>query len=150
MSFDDELLVHPDHAPERARSDSTGSAGRANSLTSHQSYMTEETDEQPSVILAPLQEKPVSQGRNDFDPLEGEDEASYDLVSAPVNPLSHGPSVERRSKQLLSHEHLRAIFDEPTLFRHFVGFLSKHRRPSIPLWSSSGRSSGTGRSSRTR
>ena len=114
-SFDADLLVHPDHAPERARSDSTGSAGRANSLTSDQSYLTEETDEQPSVILAPLQEKPVSQGRDDFDPLEDEDEGSYDLVSAPVNPLSHGPSVERRSKQLISYEHLRTMFDEPLI-----------------------------------
>lgn len=133
MEFDPDLLVQP-NGSRRDHSNSPGS-GRAASIRSAQSWMTEDT-RATSVLLAPLQEKPLSQDTNEFNPLDGHDEedGSYDLVAPPDAKTSRPKvSLEKRSRQLLSKDHLQVIFSEPALFRRFAKFISTQRPTSVPI-----------------
>jgi len=100
---------------ERTRSDSPASYHTdATSLPALQQKGHDEYD-----MLTPLHEE-------DLDP------GSFDLVAAP---LSGGNkySLERRSELLFSTEHLRIIFNDPSLLLRFTSFLNKYRRSSIPM-----------------
>lgn len=133
MEFDPDLLVQPG-GTRRDTTISSGS-GRAASIRSAQSWMTEDT-RATSVVLAPLQQKPLSQDTNEFDPLveEDQEDGSYDLV-APPDEINSRPrvSLEKRCQQLFSTEHLQAIFADPVLFRRFAKFISTHRPSSVPV-----------------
>jgi len=69
-----------------------------------------------------------------LEPLEEEDldPGSFDLV-APDEPNTRLYSLERRSEQLFSREHLAIIFEEPKMLVRFTNFLSTHRPTSLPL-----------------
>lgn len=106
-----------------------GSATRSQSRTSddRSSYHTNATS------LPPLQQK----GADENDPLEPLDEedldpGSFDLVAAgPTDMKSY--SLETRSEQLFSREHLKIIFSDPSLLLRFTSYLGSTRPASIPI-----------------
>jgi hypothetical protein len=103
---------------------------RANSETS--SYETNATSA-PTSIPA-LQSKVIYDEHDALEPL-AEDELdpdSFDLV-APPEPGYKSYSLETRSEQLFSSEHLKIIFADPSLLLRFTGFLGAHRPNSVPL-----------------
>lgn len=110
--------------------DSVGRRSRANSETS--SYETKATSV-PSMMPA-LQSKSVLDENDLMEPLAEEelDPGSFDLVAPPTNDVKQY-SLETRSEQLFSSEHLKVIFSDPSLLQRFTGFLSAHRASSIPL-----------------
>ncbi|KAI1079268.1 hypothetical protein F5B20DRAFT_171054 [Whalleya microplaca] len=78
-----------------------------------------------------------SKGPTEYDGLEplAEEEfdpASFDLV-APANGPAPLYSLEARSEALFSVDHLRGIFDDPTLLQRFTNFLYVYRPSSVPL-----------------
>jgi hypothetical protein len=60
------------------------------------------------------------------------DPESFDLVAPPAAGLKQY-FLETRSEQLFSTEHLRAIFDDPSLLLRFTSFINKNRPSSIPV-----------------
>ena len=83
--------------------------------------------------LAPLQEKGRGQETNEFEPIDEDDPRNFDLT-APATQDSHvSYSLEGRSVQLFSREHLEIIFSEPSLLLTFTNYLSKHRPQSVPM-----------------
>ncbi|CZR66180.1 related to nonphototropic hypocotyl protein 1 [Phialocephala subalpina] len=107
-----------------ASTESPRSTSRASERSSYQTNVTS---------LPALQSK----GADDNDLLEPLDEedldpGSFDLVA----PVDHGLklySLETRSEQLFSTEHLQVIFNDPSLLLRFTAFLSAHRTASIPI-----------------
>ncbi|KAK0113002.1 hypothetical protein ONS95_014711 [Cadophora gregata] len=102
----------------------TRSASRASDRSSYQTNATS---------LPPLQQKGVDE-HDQLEPLDEEDidPGSFDLVAtAPegIKPYS----LETRSEQLFSTEHLQVIFNDPSLLLRFTAFLSSHRQSSIRI-----------------
>jgi hypothetical protein len=92
---------------------------------SERSYRTDITS------LPPLQPKWLD---DQLEPLNEEnlDPGSFDLVA----PAEKGPSqysLETRSEQLFSTEHLREIFDDPDLLLQFTGYLNAFKSSSVPI-----------------
>lgn len=84
--------------------------------------------------LAPLQHKGPPDDVDRLSPLLEDDPRSFDLVAPGEADMSKGGfSLELRSEELFSKEHLEAIFhDTPSLLR-FTSFLSMSRPKSIPV-----------------
>ena len=103
---------------------------RANSEAS--SYETNATSV-PTSIPA-LQSKGIYDEQDVLEPLAQDelDPGSFDLV-APPEPGYKSYSLETRSEQLFSSEHLKIIFADPSLLLRFTGFLGAHRPNSVPL-----------------
>ena len=83
-------------------------------------------------VLAPLQTKGA--GNNDgLEPLAEEeiDPASFDLVVPANAPTQY--SLEERSELLFSKEHLKVIFEDPTLLQRFTTFLCAAHPSSVPV-----------------
>lgn len=93
------------------------------------SYKTSGTSYPAS--LPPLQQKGVD---DQLEPLAEEDidPGSFDLVAPPDDGLKQF-SLDTRSEQLFSTEHLKIIFDDPSLLLRFTSFMSRHRPASIPI-----------------
>jgi len=115
--------------PERPHTAMSSSIQSPASVTSRSaspsSYHTNATS------LPPLQQK----GYDDqLEPLLEEEinPGSFDLV-APGETGAKVYSLEKRSEQLFSTEHLRIIFKDPSLLLRFTAFLSAHRSSSIPI-----------------
>ncbi|KAJ8065684.1 hypothetical protein OCU04_006356 [Sclerotinia nivalis] len=107
-------------------SPSTGrSRSRAGSVSSYQTNATS---------LPPLQKTGVLEEGETLEPLNEEDvdPGSYDLVSA-TETGGKRFSLEKRSEQLFSTEHLRMIFSDPSLLLRFTSFLGAQRPSSIPI-----------------
>ncbi|UPX13651.1 uncharacterized protein EKO05_0004151 [Ascochyta rabiei] len=82
--------------------------------------------------LVPLQQKGVLEEGDRLSPLLEDDPKSWDLVEPEQDNLKVF-SLEARSEQLFSREHLAAIFkDTPSLLR-FTSFLSIARPGSVPI-----------------
>jgi len=63
-----------------------------------------------------------------------DDPKSFDLVApSVVNTERAGFSLETRSEQLFSREHLQAIFDDTPSLLRFTSFLSHARPQSVPI-----------------
>ncbi|CAD0093740.1 unnamed protein product [Aureobasidium vineae] len=89
----------------------------------------------PSVFtLPPLQTSgPLDDEVDRLQPLLEDDPANFDLVAAPPEEINGTYRLDEHAEQLLSREHLEAIFaDRKTLLR-FTGFLNSHRPQSIPI-----------------
>jgi hypothetical protein len=76
-------------------------------------------------------------GLDEFDQLEPLNEedidpGSFDLVAPPEAKVKQY-SLETRSEQLFSTEHLQVIFSDPSLLLRFAAFLSHFRTSSIPV-----------------
>lgn len=113
--------------PSLSSPSTEGSATRSASRASDRSYQTNGTS------LPPLQQK----GADELDQLEPLDEedldpGSFDLVATAPEGIKQY-SLETRSEQLFSTEHLQVIFNDPSLLLRFTAFLSSHRQASIPI-----------------
>ncbi|KAF2997359.1 hypothetical protein E8E13_003954 [Curvularia kusanoi] len=83
-------------------------------------------------ILAPLQQKSAIDDGDRLSPLLEDDPKSWDLLE-PEEEDRKVFSLEARSEQLFSKQHLAAIFkDTPSLLR-FTSFLSVARPKSLPI-----------------
>ncbi|PQE13219.1 Hisactophilin c49s mutant phototropin phy3 fusion protein [Rutstroemia sp. NJR-2017a BBW] len=104
------------------------SRSRAGSFSSYQTNATS---------LPPLQSKgPLEDIGDQLEPLNEEDldPGSFDLVAPPpVEGTSKRFSLEKRSEQLFSTEHLRVIFADPALLLRFTSYLGAYRSSSIPI-----------------
>jgi hypothetical protein len=84
--------------------------------------------------LAPLQQKGgMMEDGERLSPLMEDDPRSWDLVSAPVENERKQFSLEARSEQLFSKEHLQAIFADTATLLRFTSFLSVARPESVPV-----------------
>lgn len=83
--------------------------------------------------LQPLQQKNLDE-HDHLEPVNEEDldPNSFDLV-APAEVGYKQYSLETRSDQLFSTEHLKTIFSDPSLLLRFTGFLSQNRASSVPI-----------------
>ena len=109
----------------RPQSPSTVDSRSASSeRSSHQTQATS---------LPALQQKGLDE-HDQLEPLAEEDldPGSFDLV-APLQPGIKQYSLETRSEQLFSREHLQLIFNDPSLLLRFTAFLSSNRARSIPI-----------------
>ncbi|KAB8297237.1 hypothetical protein EYC80_002606 [Monilinia laxa] len=107
-------------------SPSTGrSRSRAGSVSSYQTNATS---------LPPLQKTGVLEDGEILEPLNEDDvdPGSFDLVAA-TETGGRRFSLETRSEQLFSTEHLRIIFSDPSLLLRFTSFLGAQRPGSIPI-----------------
>lgn len=101
----------------------------ASALSSDETYETQAT----SVQMPPLQAESALEPNDQMEPLQGDFAGSFDLV-APAQDIHHqGFSLEARSVQIFSHEHLKVIFEDPSLLLRFTAFLSTHRPQSVPI-----------------
>ena len=64
---------------------------------------------------------------------EQEDDPQSFLLVEPATGQRNEYSLESRSQQLFSTEHLRVIFSDPALLFRFTAFLSEHRAKSVPI-----------------
>ncbi|KAL8896102.1 MAG: hypothetical protein Q9207_007878 [Kuettlingeria erythrocarpa] len=82
--------------------------------------------------LPPLQAQSALDEFDQMRPLSGDLLGSFDLVAPPDE--AHQPfSLEIRTEQLFSREHLQVVFSNPTLLLRFTAFLSTHCPNSVPL-----------------
>lgn len=83
-------------------------------------------------MLPPLQAKGPPDELDQLDPLTEDDPHSFDLVM-PAGDGHQLFSLEERSQQLFSREHLQVVFLDPALLLKFTAFLSTHRPQSVPI-----------------
>lgn len=95
---------------------------------SHETYETQGTSSE----LPPLQTQSVLEDSDQMQPLPGDLAGSFDLVAPPEE--GHQIfSLETRSEQLFSRQHLGIIFSDPSLLLRFTAFLSTYRPQSVPI-----------------
>jgi len=112
----------------RSPHDSSINTAPASIASSAETYETNAT----SLMLPPLQAKGPPDDLDHLDPLLEDDPHSFDLVM----PAGEGHqlfSLEARSQQLFSREHLQIVFADPALLLRFTAFLSTHRPQSVPI-----------------
>lgn len=116
---------HRRNMPISVQTPSTESYRSGSRASDRSSFQTNATS------LPPLQQKSAD---DQLEPLEEEDldPGSFDLV-APADTGIKQYSLETRSEQLFSTEHLQVIFGDPSLLLRFTAFLSAHRTASIPI-----------------
>lgn len=85
--------------------------------------------------LPPLQSKGYAGQFDHLDPVAEDDPDSYDLVEPASQAEQAVPnySLEQRSEDLFSKEHLHAIFSEPRYLLSFTSYLSTYRKDSVPI-----------------
>jgi hypothetical protein len=98
------------------------------------SIMSSQTNSTSLPSLAPLQQKILDE-HDLLEPLNEEDldPGSFDLVAPPDSEVSKAYSLETRSEQVFSTEHLKIIFADPSLLLQFTSFLSAQRPSSVPI-----------------
>ncbi|KAI4929356.1 uncharacterized protein J4E92_005020 [Alternaria infectoria] len=83
--------------------------------------------------LGPLQQKAdIIEDGDRLSPLLEDDPQSFDLVCGPIENSRSQYSLETRSEQLFSREHLKAIFADTASLLRFTSFLSIARPNSLP------------------
>ncbi|KAI9724814.1 MAG: hypothetical protein M1812_000090 [Candelaria pacifica] len=83
--------------------------------------------------LPALQTQGPLDEEDQLEPLMEDDPRSFDLI-APAERGHHKIfSLEGRSEQLFSREHLQIIFSEPSMLLRFTAFLSAQRPQSVPV-----------------
>ncbi|KAL9028451.1 MAG: hypothetical protein Q9196_003186 [Gyalolechia fulgens] len=82
--------------------------------------------------LPPLQAQSALDEFDQMRPVSGDLLGSFDLV-APPEEAYHPFSLETRTEQLFSREHLQVVFSNPTLLLRFTAYLSTYRPGSVPL-----------------
>ncbi|KAG9685418.1 hypothetical protein KCU95_g8464, partial [Aureobasidium melanogenum] len=84
--------------------------------------------------LPPLQAPgPVDDEIDRLQPLLEDDPANFDLVAAPPEEVNQTYRLDEHAEQLLSRQHLEAIFANRKTLLKFTGFLNSHRPLSIPI-----------------
>lgn len=112
-------------ASEHVRSHATSTVSTSSSNDTYETHAT-------SLELPALQARTAVELSDQMRPLSGELPGSFDLV-APAENSHRVFSLEARSEQLFSHEHLKVIFSDPSLLLRFTAFLSTYRPHSIPI-----------------
>lgn len=84
------------------------------------------------MMLPALQAKGPPDELDQLEPLLEDDPQSFDLVM-PAGENHRLFSLETRSQQLFSREHLEVIFADPALLLKFTAYLSTHRPQSVPI-----------------
>ena len=97
-------------------------------MSSNLTYETHAT----SLELPALQTKSALEQSDQMRPLSGELDGSFDLVAA-AEDGHQSFSLEARSEQLFSREHLEILFSDPALLLRFTAFLSTYRPQSVPI-----------------
>ncbi len=104
------------------------SASPVSLAMSHETYETQATSSE----LPPLQTQSLLDDSDQMQPLPEDLAGCFDLVAPPEE--GHRIfSLETRSEQLFSREHLETIFSDPSLLLRFTAFLSTHRPQSVPI-----------------
>lgn len=85
----------------------------------------------PDAELPPLQANDHIDKNDGLEPTIDDDPTSYNLVE-PATGEREEYSLEKRSQQLFSKEHLQIIFAEPGYLLKFTSFLAAHRPESVP------------------
>ena len=96
--------------------------------TSDEAYETQAS----STDLPALQTRSALEDTDQLEPFDGELQGSFDLVA----PAAEGHqifSLEKRSEQLFSRDHLEIIFSNPSSLLRFTAFLSTHRPKSVSM-----------------
>lgn len=83
--------------------------------------------------LPPLQTRGLPEEFGPLEPVMEDDPQSYDLIMPLAEQRTGRYSLEERSEQLFSMEHLQSIFDEPKQLLRFTSYLSQFRAQSIPI-----------------
>ncbi|KAI4150789.1 MAG: hypothetical protein LQ340_003896 [Diploschistes diacapsis] len=129
------ILLPP--VPHSNTNSIVGPTVKMSSSSSQDTHSTHETAAtaitQPT--LGPLQEKGLGQETDEYEPIDEDDPQNFDLT-APADEGHSGHaaySLEARSEQLFSKEHLELIFSEPSLLLKFTNHLSKHRPQAVPI-----------------
>lgn len=115
----------PTSAHEHHASSSTSPASATSSNETYETHAT-------SLELPALQTKSALEQSDQMQPLSGDLVGSFDLVAA-ADDGHQGFSLEMRSEQLFSREHLEVLFSDPSLLLRFTAFLSTHRPQSVPI-----------------
>ena len=85
-----------------------------------------------SLDLPALQTRSALEDTDQMEPVFEDLAGSFDLVNPPEE--GHQAfSLEARSSQLFSQQHLEIIFSNPTSLLRFTAFLSTHRPQSVPM-----------------
>ena len=104
------------------------SASPRSRTSSEGTYATHAT----SLELPALQVKSALERSDQMRPLSGDLAGSFDLIAPPED--GHQVfSLEVRSEQLFSREHLEIIFADPSMLLRFTAFLSTYRPESVPI-----------------
>ena len=127
-SYVSNAALSKSQSPNRASNGPAALRSSADSVISYESVA-------PSIVtqqLAPLQQKGgVLDDGDRLSPLLEDDPQSFDLVCAPIE--NHRQfSLENRSEQLFSKQHLEAIFADTASLLRFTSFLSVARPKSVP------------------
>ncbi|KAI4091729.1 MAG: hypothetical protein L6R37_007685 [Teloschistes peruensis] len=116
----------------RGNADSTYRPPEVDNASDSSSVESYEARNPTARELPPLQAQSALDEYDQMRPLSGDLLGSFDLVAPPD--VSHQPfSLETRTGQLFSREHLGIVFSNPTLLLRFTAFLSTHRPPSVPV-----------------
>lgn len=83
--------------------------------------------------LPALQYKGPTDESDRLSPLLEDDPKSFDLVAPNEADMGRGYSLETRSEQLFSKQHLEAIFNDTHSLLRFTAFLSLARPASVPI-----------------
>lgn len=124
-SKSDTFLVSSEHEHEQHASSSTSPASATSSNETYETHAT-------SMELPALQAKSPLEQSDQMQPLSGELPGSFDLVAA-ADDGHQTFSLEARSEQMFSREHLEVLFSDPSLLLRFTAFLSTHRPQSVPI-----------------
>lgn len=106
----------------------SNSTSPASATSSNETYETHAT----SLELPALQTKSALERSDQMHPLSGDLAGSFDLVAA-ADEGHQTFSLETRSEQLFSREHLEVLFSDPSLLLRFTAFLSTHRPQSVSI-----------------
>ncbi|ORY02453.1 hypothetical protein BCR34DRAFT_81245 [Clohesyomyces aquaticus] len=97
------------------------------------SYETNASSIEPRQTLPPLQQRGPPEDVDRLSPLLEDDPKSFDLLAPNEGESSRGYSLETRSDQLFSRQHLQAIFQDTPSLLQFTAFLSMARPKSVPV-----------------
>lgn len=88
-----------------------------------------------SYTLPALQTRGHLDEADQLDPIYEDDPTSYDLVAPPSDATTQKEdySLEKRSQQLFSREHLQVIFSNSSWLLKFTSFLGVHRPQAVPI-----------------
>ncbi|CAG8949435.1 hypothetical protein HYFRA_00005064 [Hymenoscyphus fraxineus] len=130
---EDNFEPKPPVMPFNDRASTMDSRPRSRAQSRSESIGSGQTNATSLPSLAPLQVKTVVEN-DQLDPLNDDelDPGSFDLV-APAEGDGQRYSLEARSEQLFSTEHLQVIFADPSLLLSFTAFMSSHRPASVPI-----------------
>ena len=111
---------------DRSLSRDSSPTSNAYSIDTYDSYAA-------SASLPALQTNSALEMPDQMEPIDDDDPRSFDLVVPAEATQEARFSLETRSQQLMSREHLKTIFADPPTLLRFTAFLSTSRPQSVPI-----------------